>query len=159
MTFRDFLAAHWGDLASLAGLALTIWAVLKAKKAAEQARDAAQQVKERIAHLDTVAAVSAAITTLEEIKTLHRTRAWDRVLAQYSTLRRHFVTIQAGLTRAPRDQVGRALSQFRIMEEEVEQAMADQRQDQIDSVKFNKIASAQIETLESIMIAIKQAGV
>ena len=45
------------------------------------------------------------------------------------------------------------------MEEEVDQAMADQRQDQIDSVKFNKIASAQIETLESIMIAIKQTGV
>jgi hypothetical protein len=71
MTFRDFLATHWGDLASLAGLALTIWAVLRAKKAAEQARDAAQQVKERIARLDTVSAVSAAITTLEEIKILH----------------------------------------------------------------------------------------
>jgi len=37
MIFRDFLATHWGDLASLAGLALTIWAVLRAKKAAEQA--------------------------------------------------------------------------------------------------------------------------
>jgi hypothetical protein len=115
MTLRDFLAAHWGDVASLAGLALTIWAVFKAKKAAEQARDAAQQVKERIAHLDTVAAVSAAITTIEEIKILHRTRAWDRVLAQYSTLRRHFVTIEAGLTRAQRDQVGSAFSQFRII--------------------------------------------
>ena len=60
MTFRVFLATHWGDVASLAGLALTIWAVLKAKKAAEQARDAAQQVKERIASLDTLADVSAA---------------------------------------------------------------------------------------------------
>jgi hypothetical protein len=37
--------------------------------------------------------------------------------------------------------------------------MADQRQDQIDFVRFNKLASAQIETLERIMIAIKQAGV
>jgi hypothetical protein len=45
------------------------------------------------------------------------------------------------------------------MEEKVEQAMVDQRQDQIDSVNFNKIASAQIEMLERIMIAIKQAGV
>jgi len=43
MTLRDFLAAQWGDLASLTGLALTIWAVLKAKKAAEQARDAARR--------------------------------------------------------------------------------------------------------------------
>jgi hypothetical protein len=159
MTLRDFLAAHWGDVASLTGLALTIWAVLKAKKATEQARDAAQQVKERIAHLDTVAAVSAAITTLEEIKILHRTRAWDRVLAQYSTLRKHFVTIEAGLTKVQRDQVGRAFSQFRIIEGEVEQAMAGQRQDQIDFVTLNKIASAQIETLERVMIAIKQAGV
>jgi hypothetical protein len=45
------------------------------------------------------------------------------------------------------------------MEEEVEQAMAYQRQDQIDFVRLNKTASAQIETLERIMIAIKQAGV
>jgi hypothetical protein len=59
MTFRDFLASHWGDVASLAGLALTIWAVFKAKKAAEQARDIAQQVKKQIASLDTLAAVSA----------------------------------------------------------------------------------------------------
>jgi hypothetical protein len=79
MTLRVFsplIGATWP-----AWPARPIWAVFKAKKAAEQARDAAQQVKERIAHLDTVAAVSAAITTLEEIKILHRTRAWDRVLA------------------------------------------------------------------------------
>ena len=123
-------------MASLAGLALTIWEVLRAKKAAEQARDVAQQVKERIAHLDTVAAVSAAITTLEEIKILHRTRAWDRVLTQYSNLRRHFVTIEAGLTRAQRDQVGSAFSQFRIIEEEVGQAMADQRQEERSSRRW-----------------------
>jgi hypothetical protein len=84
----------WGDLASLAGLALTIWAVLKAKKAAEQARDAAQQVKERIASLDTLADVSAAIAILDEIKRLQRLGAWQVVLDRYSILRRHLIRVE-----------------------------------------------------------------
>jgi hypothetical protein len=52
MTFGDFLASHWGDLASLAGLALTIWAVLKAKKAAEQARDAEEALSDLLSSLE-----------------------------------------------------------------------------------------------------------
>jgi hypothetical protein len=77
------VARHWGDLASLAGFGLTIWAIFKAKGAAEQARDAARQVRDRISSLDTVAALAAAVTTLEELKGLHRIRAWDLVLVRY----------------------------------------------------------------------------
>jgi hypothetical protein len=111
----DFLAKHWGDLASFVGLAVTIWFAFRAKSAAEQARDAAQQVKDRISSLDTVAALSAAVTTLEELKGLHRIRAWDLVFNRYSSLRKHLVTIEAGLTEEQRTQIGKAISQFRII--------------------------------------------
>jgi hypothetical protein len=155
----DFLAKHWGDLASFVGLAVTIWFAFRAKSAAEQARDAAQQVKERISSLDTVAALSAAVTTLEELKGLHRIRAWDLVFNRYSSLRRHLVTIEAGLTEAQRTQIGKAISQFRIIEAQVERASASQQQDQLDSARFNRIVSAQIDVLQKLMIAVKQAGV
>jgi hypothetical protein len=155
----DFVARHWGDLASLVGFGLTIWAIFKAKGAAEQARDAARQVRDRISSLDTVAALAAAVTTLEELKGLHRIRAWDLVLVRYSALRRHLVTIEAGLAGARRGQITKALSQFRIIEAEVEGAMASRQQNQIDSPRFNQIVSAQIDALEKLMIAIKQAGV
>jgi uncharacterized membrane protein YebE (DUF533 family) len=50
----DFLAKHWGDLASIAGLAFAIYLAYQAKNAAEQARDAARAAKDRIFSLDTV---------------------------------------------------------------------------------------------------------
>jgi hypothetical protein len=155
----DFLARHWGDLTSLVGLAVTIWFAVRAKHAAEQARDAAQQVKDRISSLDTVAALSAAVETLEQLKGLHRIRAWDLVFNRYSSLRRHLVTIEAGLTESQRTQIAKAISQFRIIEAEVERASASQQQDQLDSARFNRIVSAQIDVLQKLMIAVKQAEV
>ena len=162
MTFRDFLASHWGDLASLAGLALTIWAVFKAKKAAEQARDAAQQVKERIASLDTLADVSAAIAIMDEIKRLQRLGAWQIVLDRYSILRRHLIRVEQlnpALTEIQRRQIARAIGQFRIIETKVEEVMSAPENSPADAVAFNRIVSAQIDAIERIMTAIKQAGV
>jgi hypothetical protein len=51
----DFLVKHWGDLASLLGFALTIWFAWSAKTAAEQARKAANEVRDRISRFDTLA--------------------------------------------------------------------------------------------------------
>ncbi|MGA3190861.1 MAG: hypothetical protein ABSF22_27505, partial [Bryobacteraceae bacterium] len=75
----DFIAKHWGDLASVAGVALTVWIAWLAKTAAEQARDAAEEVRDQISRFDTVAELSAAITIIEEIMRLQRTQAWEIV--------------------------------------------------------------------------------
>lgn len=56
----DFLTKHWGDLASVPGFALTIWFAWSAKTAAEQARAAANEVRDKISRFDTVAELSAA---------------------------------------------------------------------------------------------------
>lgn len=102
MDLGQFLADHWGDLASVVrlvisvvGLAITIWVSFKAKKAAEtaktaaeQARDAARQVKDRIATLDTLADASAAIAIMEEIKRLQRSGAWPIALDRCSTFKK-----------------------------------------------------------------------
>lgn len=45
----------------------------------------ARQVKDRIATLDTLADVSAAIAIMEEIKRLQRASAWQIALDRYST--------------------------------------------------------------------------
>src|SRR5271170_5972025 len=97
----DFVTKHWGDLASVLGFTLTIWFVWRAKTAAEQARDAAEEVRDQISRFDTVAELSAAITIIEEIMRLQRTQAWeivwDIVLDRHSTLRSHLVRSQAGI--------------------------------------------------------------
>ena len=162
MRIPAFLATHWGDLATIVGLALTIWVAFQAKKAAEQARDAAQQVKERIASLDTLADVSAAITIMDEIRRLHRLGAWPLLLDRYSILRRHLIRVEkmnADLTEAQRKQISRAIGQFRIIEMKVESAVSRPEEILVDSAALNRIVSGQVDALEKIMIAIKQAGV
>ncbi len=93
----DFIQKHWGDLASVFGLALTllaIWFAWRAKTAAEEVRD-------QISRFDTVAELSSAITIIEEIMRLQRTQAWeivwDIVLDRHATLRGHLVRSQAGI--------------------------------------------------------------
>jgi len=122
----QFLADHWGDLASVVGLAIVIWASLTAKNAAEQARDAARQVKERIATLDTLADVSAALAIMEEIKRLQRVQAWQIALDRYSTLRRHLIRVaqmNPGLTDVQRKELAASIDQFRTIEIKVERSI------------------------------------
>jgi hypothetical protein len=98
----DFIAKHWGDLASVAGVALTVWIAWLAKTAAEQARDAAEEVRDQISRFDTVAELSAAITIIEEIMRLQRTQAWEIVWD--IVLERHSICggILCGVSRVSR---------------------------------------------------------
>jgi hypothetical protein len=115
----DFLKKHWGDLASVLGFALTIWFAWSAKTAAEQAREAANEVRDQISRFDTMAELSAAITIVEEIIRLQRTQAWeivwDIVLDRHAMLRAHLVRSQAGIeSEALRASVRDAVGHFRI---------------------------------------------
>lgn len=160
MNLGQFFAGHWGDLASLVGLAIVIWASLSAKNAAEQARDAARQVKDRIATLDTLADVSAALAIMEEIKRLQRAGAWTIALDRYSTLRRHLVRVEQinpGLTDLQRRQVAHSIVQFRVVEATVERGISAGAAG-LNFADVNRVVSGQIDRIERVMIAIKQAG-
>jgi len=155
-----FLADHWGDLASVVGLVIVIWASLSAKNAAEQARDAARQMKDRIATLDTLADVSAAIAIMEEIKRLQRAGAWQFALDRYSTLRRHLIRIEQinpALTDPQREDLARSVAQLRTVEVKVERAISSGAAS-LNFADVNRVVSGQIDRMERVMIAIKQAG-
>ncbi len=154
----DFIYKRWGDLASLLGLALTIWFAWRAKSASEQARDAARQAGERIFTLDTVAALAAALVTLEEIKALNRVRQWDLVVVRYGTLRRMLVAIQSGLAKTQRDEIEKAIGHFRIMEGKLERAIARRDFGQIDAARHNRVVADQIDRLILIMNSIKSGA-
>jgi len=100
----QFIADRWGDLASALGLLvglvgfwITIRAALKAKRAAEDARD-------RISTIDTVSQCSQAMSIMEEIKRLHREEAWAILPDRYATLRGLLVTIRSSDARLSEDQ-------------------------------------------------------
>jgi hypothetical protein len=153
MNVGSFLADHWGDLASVAGLVAATWAAFKAKAAA----DAAQEVKRRIAHLDALAELSAALATLDIIKRLHRGSAWVQVLDQYDLVRRHLVRVESMQPDSAYGQeIRKAIRQFSMMETKVGQAM--EGGGQVDYVALNGTVSDQVDVLERIIIAIKQSG-
>ena len=126
---------HWGDLASVAGVALTVWFAWMAKTAAEQARDAADQVREQLSRFDTIAELSAAITIIEEIMRLQRTQAWevvwDIVLDRYGTLLSRLSRSRegTGLTETHRAAIQNAILRFRIMVEGIERARSDEQKE------------------------------
>jgi hypothetical protein len=160
----DFVTKHWGDLASVLGFALTIWFAWRAKTAAEQARNAANDVREQISRFDTIAELSAAITIIEEIMRLQRTQAWetvwDIVLDRHSILRGHLVRSQSGIeSEAQRASIRDAVGHFRIMVREIERARTQPQQSKLDTAAFNQRLSDQIEVLEKVRIDVKRAGV
>jgi hypothetical protein len=157
-----FLADHWGDLASILGLALTLWVAWRAKTAAEQARDATRQVTARISNLDMLAEISAAVATLDEIKRLQRRSDWDLALDRYAVVRRHLVRVKQmnhGLTALQLTELTAAIGKFRIIETKVERAKVNSAQDTIDPATVNRTISNLADILERLMIAIKQTGI
>ena len=97
------LCNSWGSFASVAGLlisllgfGITIWGVRRAKKAAEQAADAARQAKAKILTQGTLANFSSAIAVMEEIVRLQRKKEWEFVLDRHSELGRILVELKDG---------------------------------------------------------------
>lgn len=148
----DFLKDHWGDLASLIGLAITILFAFQAKGAAEQARDAARQARDRIAHLDMLEELAAAVTILEEIKRLQRLSAWEVVLERYSAVRRHVIRAEnkaSHLDDRKLAALGRAVEQFRIIEAEIEASFLPLTGEELNIARLNRIVSMQAILLKA----------
>lgn len=156
----DFLAKHWGDLAGVLGLAITIWFAFQAKGAAEQARDAAKAARDRIFSFDTVQELTATKVGLNEIIRLQRLNAlivpWDIVLDRYGNCRHGLVRCAEGLgiPDAQRRAIGEAIVLLRIMIVDIDQARVEEDLGRLDTVSTLSIL---IDELERARIAIERA--
>jgi hypothetical protein len=158
----DFFAKHWGDLAGVLGLALTVWFAFQAKTAAEQARDAAEAARSRIFSLDTVSELSAARMALGEIVRLQRLNPnipWEVVLERYATARVGLVRCElgAGVPEAQRKSIRKALALLGIMVVDIDAARISEELGRLDTVRLNHHLANQIEELERARIAIEKA--
>jgi len=159
----DFLAKHWGDLAGVLGLALTIWFAFQAKTAAEQARDAAEAAKSRIFSLDTIKDLTSAKMALNEIIRLQRLNVgsvpWEIVLERYGSARESLVRCgeAPGVPEVQRQSIGEAIVLLRIMVVEIEEAWAAEDPARLNTLRFNHSLSTQMDDLERARIAIEKA--
>ena len=163
-TFRDW-AAVWGNASSVVGLAVsilgfgvTIAAVLRSKSAAVQAAAAAQQTKELLVHSSTIADFSAAVVSMQEIKRLHRAKAWALLPDRYAALRERLIAIRSSnqhLDIKYVTAIRSAEDHFAELERRVDRALAA-GVDPPNTGKFNDIVSTELDKLHEALTALKQ---
>jgi hypothetical protein len=163
-SFGDFLH-HFGDPASIGdlvlsaiGFALTIFAVFKAKTAAQSAAIAANATRNSIRLMNTVVDFAAAISTLEEIKRLHRANQWPVLPDRYAALRKILVTLRASNSRlntSQRSAIQNALVNLSELEASVERNLTEPSG--LKPAKFNAVISRDIDKLIAALEELKSA--
>ena len=160
----EFVRANWGNIASVAGLIVSMvgfWFAIaqirRSRTAAEAAREAANAARDRIAANLTIADLTRASDRIQELKELHRVQAWSRVLDRYPEVRRSLVEIRErhpGLTPQQLGILQNAVSQISIMEGEVETALAGNSAP--SGTRFNPILSRIQLTLDEAVAQLQR---
>jgi hypothetical protein len=156
-----------GDLASIAGVAISITGfivtvvnVRRSKSAAERAEAAANEARLLIRSYETVADFSAAIAIMEEIKRLHRTGQMDMLLDRYAALRKVLIGVRKlspSVNETMESQIQNAITTLATMEDVVEKCRSDGTSPNF--VRLNRLLSRDIDALQAVFIDIKvEAG-
>ena len=164
-TLTKLLKDHWGDIASvvgvvvsLVGFAVTIWGVLTSKSAAQRAESAANAARRSILRSDSLMELSASVTMMEEIKRLHRASAWSVLPDRYSLLKSHLVSIRTSNTTFAADHqasLQSAIQHFGDMEKRIEKTISG-KSGAPNVATLNEIVSAQINKVNEILAVLRQ---
>ena len=99
----DFVAAHWGSLASIAGLIATICIAWSARSASRSADKVAKATRDDIRRYLQTIDVERAIGLIQRIKVLHNSGQWEAALDQYQLLRKLLSDIIARCSQSQAD--------------------------------------------------------
>jgi hypothetical protein len=155
-----------GDLASIAGVAIsiigflvTIWNVRRSKSAAERAETAANDARRMIRSYETITDFSAAIAIMEEIKRLHRVGQIDPLLDRYAALRKTLTDVRKmspSINQSMDQAIQNAITTLAAMEDLVERARAARSTPNF--VQLNQRLSRDIDELYGVFVDMKHAG-
>lgn len=156
---------RWGDFASVAGLivsvigfAFTIWGILRAKNAAQRAKEEARKVGETISKFDTMMELSEVITIMEEVKRLHRINAWVILPDRYSVLKRKLITIRSAssdISDEHRASLQGVIQNINEIEKKVERVLFTPDSSP-NVVQMNEIVSEQLDTVNETLASLRQ---
>lgn len=155
---------HLGSPLTWLGLALSVWGIFLAyqslrrtRKAAEAAKDAVTRLKQDMDRFDSVAACSAVLAMISEIKRHQRNSAWHLLPDRYSDLRRSLSEIR-GLSPLSNEQhhaLQAALAQLGVAEDKIERHLAIE-DGRLDVPKMNKMISTQADRITEVIIGIRR---
>ena len=146
-----------GLLVSLVGFVLTLWNVSKSRKAAEEARQSADNARSEIRRTDTMIDLAAAGTAMEEIKRLQRQSAWALLPDRYSALHTALTAIRSSRTLLSEEHKALllgAIQQFRAIEHKIDRALASGKTD-TDMPGLNKVVSQQMDKVTEILACLR----
>lgn len=152
------IASIIGLLIALLGFSLTLYNVHKARWTAQKAYDTALEVKEDFNRIDTITQLSSAIAIMDEIKRLHRQKAWEILLDRYSSLRKKLITIKKTFPELSEDyekKITNAIIHFSTIENYVDKAVCGQSEPE-NIHRTNKIVTKQIDIIHEILEDIKR---
>ena len=126
-TYRlgDF-ASIIGLLVTFIGFAITLWNVVRSKRAAEKAEEAVKRVRELLVQADTIRDFSAAVGIMDEIRRLHRAAAWPTLPDRYSALKRCLIAVRAqnpAMSERHKTATQAAITHFTAMERKIEEML------------------------------------
>jgi hypothetical protein len=158
--FRWITENHVGDLASIAGVAIsvigfvaTIVNVRRSKSAAERAESAAREARSTIRTFEALSEFSAAIAIMEEIKRLHRVGHVDILPDRYSALRKVLIGVRRLIPSINNDldtKLRSAITALATMENYVEGRISDKVPPDIP--RLNSILSREIDGLQAALV-------
>jgi hypothetical protein len=129
----SFWEKHWGDVASVVGLGLSIAGFLltigiasQTRSAAEKAEAAATNARNSLFHFDAIVEVSRAITIRDEITELHRRNEWKSLPTRYMSIRLLLVNIKcatSSLSDLQRATIAGVLTQLNSIASKIESAI------------------------------------
>lgn len=153
----DYVVQNLGDVASIAGLAITIVGFLvtisKVNKSKELARISVDQVKKVIA----VGDITEAIRAAEEIKRLQREREWRVLPDRYSLLRKLLIDIRSNneLDDDDKKMIQSTLALLTSLERQVDQFLETDNSEEIRVSKMNHTLTRKADDLQELLNRIR----
>jgi hypothetical protein len=148
---------RWGDLASVAGLILTLFGFGVTLSSLNRTRREVRRIRSLLSTMDAVSELSALLAALEELKRLHREGSWVVSLYRYSELRRKCVALRHGgsvFSLEQRSLLLDAIRTLRHMEDRVEQSLQGLT-GAPDVPRLNGLVSDQMDRLEGLLTDVK----
>ncbi|MBI1904067.1 MAG: hypothetical protein HYS13_23445 [Planctomycetia bacterium] len=151
-----FLGEHWGDLASVAGLAVSLIGFWLAVRAAWAAARAATDAKDLLTRYDCILEVSQALSAMEEIKRLMRDKAWTLVPDRCTVICQSLISGRVGFGRFSIEDdaaLTGIIQQFQGIREKVERANVSGKYPAVANIIA--LVSKQSDELRAILVRLR----
>jgi hypothetical protein len=143
-------------IVTIAGFALTWWQIHKTKSASLQAKEAAESVRTQILQLNTIQDINAASKAFEDIRRLHRLKAWEALPDRYTSLKQQLISIKGRtphLSDGQKTQIQGAIQQVSNIERIIEVAISGTEEPEVHRV--NDVISRQIDRLAQVLVDVQ----